>query len=1039
MPSLNRAQWQHLRERLDGHSGPAYWRSLEQLADDQAFNRLLADEFPAHERIWAAPIDRRRMLKLMAASLALGGLTACDRQPREALIPYVDMPEGQVPGQPRYYATTHLIDGYAHGLLAQSREGRPIKLEGNPDHPATRGACDIFSQASILSLYDPERGSSVMRRGHIAGYSQFLAAIQQRHEQWDATRGAGLALLTNVVTSPSETERLNRLLERWPQARWYRHTPMDRRAVYSASQWLFDAPQEALYRFDQARVVISLDADFFQGQPGFLRYSRDFLQHRRPRDSDELSRLYIVESTPSITGSVAEHRLSLRHDRIVDAARQLANAFGLEVAPAQSAALPDPWLTTLVEDLKNQAPEVLVVPGDQQPAEVHALAHAINERLGAIGTTLTFIDPVDQSHQAAPIEALSQAMHAGEVDSLIIMGSNPVYSAPDDLAFAEALQNVAWRCHWGDTFNETARLCHWHIPATHPLETWGDARAFDGTLSLLQPLILPLHDGKSALQFLAALDEAIDHDARELLIDAWRARYDEAEDFETFWQASLRDGHVRDSAYAPRPVALNDGWQARLPTATTTESELVLQLRPDPSLWDGQYANNAWLQELPRPLTKLTWNTALLIAPALAERHDLISGDVVRIATGEQANEPSGDEQALEAPVYVLPGMPTDAVTLTLGGGRQHAGSIAAGVGINAHDLQHSGSPWAISATLEKTGAHQQLATTQNHHAIEGRELIRATTLESYRDDPHFAQHGEPHGSLYPEPWPAERQPDHAWGMSIDLSACIGCNACVIACQAENNIPVVGADEVRMGREMHWIRIDRYFQGPLDAPEMIFQPVTCMHCENAPCEYVCPVGATQHSADGLNEMVYNRCIGTRYCSQNCPYKVRRFNWFNYTGETASYEIPPAAYNPDVTVRSRGVMEKCTFCVQRINRKRLDAQVEHRELADGELQTACQQSCPTQAIVFGDINDPHSEVRRLKEHPLDYGMLAELNVRPRLTYLAAVRDPNPRLKKPGPHTAEGPGRVGIYTPAPLDSGAITSHEHSDRVFFREDRS
>lgn len=1035
MSSLNREHWQRLRTQLAGQRGTAYWRSLEELADDEAFTRMLADEFPGHDSVWAAPIDRRRVLKLMAASLALGGLTACDSQPRELLVPYVDMPEELVPGQPRYYATTHPIDGYAHGVLAQSREGRPIKLEGNPAHPATRGACDVFSQASVLSLYDPDRASSVMQRGHIRGYSQFLAALQERQDRWDAARGAGLAFLTGTITSPSEAARLRELLERWPEARWYQHTPIDRSAVYTASRWLFDTPREPVYRFDQARVVLTLDADFLQAQPGFLRYARDFAQRRRPRDSDELLRLYAIESTPTITGSMAEHRLRLRHARIADAARQLANAFGLDVAPPDTPAIPDEWLTALVEDLRGQAPAALVVPGDQQPPEVHALTHAINAQLGAFGTTLEVIDPVAASHVAEPFDALNRAIRGDEIQSLVIMDANPAYSAPADLAFGDALQQVEWRCHWGDTFNETARLCHWHVPATHPLETWGDARAFDGTLSVIQPLILPLHDGKTALQFLAALRDGIDHDPRDLLMRDWRARYP-GSDFETFWRASLRDGLVFDSAFAPRPAELVDDWRERLPAPSSESGELVLQLRPDPSLWDGRHANNVWLQELPRPLTKLTWNSALLIAPSLAERRDLASGDVVRLRVGERS---------LEAPVYVLPGMPEDAVTLTLGGGRPHAGSIADGVGANAYALQHSDSPWAADVTLEKTGERHELATTQNHHAIEGRDLIRVATLETYRNDPHFAQHGEPHESLYPEPWPAEREPRHAWGMSIDLSACIGCNACVVGCQAENNIPVVGPDEVAMGREMHWIRIDRYFQGPLDGPEMVFQPVTCMHCENAPCEYVCPVGATQHSADGLNEMIYNRCIGTRYCSQNCPYKVRRFNWFHYTGETATYDIPPATYNPDVSVRSRGVMEKCTFCVQRIRRKERDAEVEGRQLVDGELQTACQQACPTRAIVFGDLNDPDSEVGRLKNLPLDYGMLAHLNVRPRLTYLAAVRNPNAGLERAEPMASASRGGVGIYTPehgdtaSLADAGRTPAGNGDDRVFFREDPS
>ncbi|QEA39572.1 4Fe-4S dicluster domain-containing protein [Pistricoccus aurantiacus] len=1035
MSSLSAQYWQRIRQELDGQRGADYWRSVEELAEDPAFTAFLEGEFPSHRGLWAAPIDRRRVLKLMAASLALGGLTACDSQPQERLVPYVNLPEGLVPGMPRYYATSHLIDGYAQGLLAQSREGRPIKLEGNPEHPATLGACDSLSQASILSLYDPDRQGAVTHKNKTSSFSAFLGDLIQQQQRWDANGGEGLAFLTAPWTSPSEAQRVKWLKERWPRARWYRYSPVDRSHVYTASRWLFGSAREPIYRFDRARVVLSLDADFLQAQPGFLRYAHDFAKQRRPRDSaspretNELLRLYAIESTPSITGSMAEHHQGLSQPRIVDAARQLAGALGLDVTAPNDSPLPRQWLDALVKDLRDQGSAALVVPGDQQPPEVHAIAQAINATLGAFGSTVAFIEPVDASYSQDPLDELVNAMHAGKVHSLVMMGVNPAYSAPAELGFANACEQVDWRIHWGETHNETARLCHWHIPATHPLETWGDARAFDGTLSLLQPLIEPLHGGKTALQFLAALQEGTDQDARTLLREHWEILHVEpgensganiaGENFDAFWNASLHQGFVPDSAFELKQVSLANTWQDQLPMPTKAPEGLTLQLRPDPSLWDGSVANNAWLQELPRPLTKVTWSTPLLIAPALAERQELANGDILRISVGERS---------LEAPVYVLPGMPEDAVTLPLGGGRTRAGRVAEGIGVNAFRLQPRNGAWAMAATLEKTGGRHPLATTQNHNAIEGRDLIRAASLDTYRDNPRFAQHETPSESLYPEPWPAPREADHAWGMSIDLSACIGCNACVTACQAENNIPVVGEEEVRKGREMHWIRIDRYFKGPLDGPEMVFQPVTCMHCENAPCEYVCPVGATQHNANGLNEMIYNRCVGTRYCSQNCPYKVRRFNWLDYTHGATGHRTPQPAYNPEVTVRSRGVMEKCTYCVQRISRERITADVENRELKDGDIQTACQQSCPTQAIVFGDLKDPDSQISRLHAHPLDYGMLAHLNVRPRTHYLAAVRDPNPALMEKGP--SSGQAEVGIYTPDKQ------SAERASPVFFRQ---
>ncbi|GHA89705.1 TAT-variant-translocated molybdopterin oxidoreductase [Modicisalibacter luteus] len=995
MSSISHDELQHIRVRLGQARGPQYWRSLEELAESESFGEFLNQEFPRLGAVWEAPMDRRGALKLMAASMALAGLTACGRQPREFIVPYVNMPEGEVPGMPRYYATSHLIGGYAHGLLAQAHQGRPVKLEGNPDHPATLGACDAFSQASVLSLYDPDRSASVMNRGEVAGYGSFLMTQQDKRLEWNRTQGQGLCFLTGSLTSPSQHASLQALLERWPKARWYVHEPIDRQAVYAGSEQLFGRPLEPVYRFDRARIVLSLDSDFMQSQPGFLRYAHDFMAQRRPRDNDGfLARLYVVESTPSITGSVADHRYRLSFHHMENFARQLANAFELDIEPPDEPAVPESWLSPLVDDLKSNAGSAVVVPGDQHSTAVHAIAQAINEKLGAFGKTVTYIPPVDVSHAARPLNELTREMQNGRVEALVVMGANPVYTAPADLNFRQAYRQVPWRLHWGEYYDETGQMSHWHIPACHPLETWADARAYDGTVSLLQPLIQPLHGGKSALQFLAALEQGTEEDARQLLIDYWLDQH-AAGDFETFWRRSLRDGIVADSAFSTQTPALREDWAPALSFASgerLPDDAITLQLQPDPAVWDGAYANNGWLQELPRPLSKLTWNNALLISPVLAQEYGLKEGDVVRVKA-------QTSEVQVEVPVYPLPGMPDRAVTLQLGYGREGIGHIADGVGSDAYVFHTTDHPWASPVTLEKLDRHETLATTQNHHAIHGRDLIRATTLEEYRKHPEFAKHPGPHESLYPEPWPAEREAEYAWGMAVDLTACIGCNACVTACQAENNIPIVGPEEVSRGREMHWIRIDRYFEGPPESPHLIFQPVLCMHCENAPCEYVCPVGATQHSASGLNEMIYNRCIGTRYCSQNCPYKVRRFNWFDYTGEQATYTQPEPVHNPEVTVRSRGVMEKCTFCVQRINRARITADIEDEPIPDGALQTACQQACPTQAIVFGDISDEQSHVKRLKNHPLNYGMLEHLNIRPRVSYLAGVGNPNKEVEAP----------------------------------------
>ena len=989
MSSMNRDELQRLmHERLGDSRGERYWRSLEELSDSDEFRGFVAAEFPALSELWNTPVSRRDMLKFMGASLALVGLTGCGGQPPEEIVPYVRMPERVVPGRPRFYATSALVGGYAHGVLAEAHEGRPTRIEGNPDHPATLGACDVISQASVLDLYDPDRSTAVVERGAVSGYGSLLTSIRDRQVDWDADGGAGLCILTGTVTSPSQAAAIEQLRKSWPQARWYTHDPVDRDGVYQGNAILFGRPCEPVYDFSRARAVFALDADFMQAQPGFLRYAHDFMANRRPRDvGTELARLYVAESTPTATGALADHRLSLAWPQVEALARQLARALGSSdiQAPAQPAADPA-WIETVAADLRRAGGAAVVVPGDQQTASVHAIAQAINHQLGAHGRTVRMVEPIPASQGKDDLADLVARIESDAVSDLVVLGPNPVYSAPADLQFERAYRRVPWRLHWGSHYDETARLSHWHVPAAHPLEAWADARAYDGTASLIQPLIEPLNGGRTALQMLHALARATDGDPRELLMDYWRDRLQGA-DFENAWQRSLKNGFVQGTAEPALNVAPRSGWQERLPDTAPAGDELMLQVRPDHSLIDGANANNGWLQELPRPMTKVTWHNALLIAPALAAAHGLDIGDEVRLTAGGRS---------LTVPVFLLPGMPADAVTLELGYGRQRAGRVGTGIGVSAYELRTSDRPWAQPVRIEPTGGHQQLATTQNHHALEGRDMIRAADLDHYRRNPDFAQHAGPDQSLYPEPWPASNDSPYAWGMVIDLSACIGCNACVMACQAENNIPVVGPEEVARGHEMHWIRVDRYFEGPIEGPRMAFQPVTCMHCENAPCEYVCPVGATQHSASGLNEMIYNRCIGTRYCSQNCPYKVRRFNWFDYVTRDNEQAVSAAVRNPDVTVRARGVMEKCTYCVQRINAATTEAARQNRPLADGEVKTACQQSCPTEAIVFGDLANRDSHVASLSREPLNYAMLGELNTRPRTTYLAAVRNPNPKL-------------------------------------------
>ncbi|SDK36462.1 4Fe-4S dicluster domain-containing protein [Microbulbifer yueqingensis] len=994
MPPIERGEAQDGAgepDGLEGKRGAGYWRRLTELATRE--ERLLCSDGDSQT------ISRRNLLKLLGASMALAGLPGCTREPREVLVPYVEQPEQLVPGLPRYYASAAFVGGYAHGVLAESHEGRPIKLEGNPHHPASLGACDAISQASVLSLYDPDRSASVRNRGEIASYGDFQRELGDRRQQWNARRGGGLAFVSGTVASPSQRARIDALRERWPQARWFVHEPVDREGVFAGSEMLFGRALEPRYRFDRVAVAVSLDADFMQAQPGFLRYARDFTARRSPRlgkdapGAKKLARLYALESTPSVTGASADHRLALPYPQVEDAARQLAIALGIDIPPPLQAPVPAHWIEALARDLQDHAGAALVVPGDQQPAAVHALAQAINHKLGAFGSAaVEWMTPVGFDEQARPLADLITAINAGEIDSLVLFDTNPVYTAPADLDFVQALERVPWRLHWGEYLDETARLCQWHIPAAHPLESWGDTRAFDGSTAPLQPLIRPLRGGRSALQFLHALGQDGEEEARKLVRDYWQEEFTqrgEGGDFETFWRTTLRKGLVSGSAATPVEASPRADWRSSLPAPRPAANGLTLQFRPDAALWDGRYANNGWLQEMPRPLTALTWDNALLVSPSLAEREGLEVGSLVRVTSGGRS---------LTVPVLPLPGQPETALTLHLGYGRAAAGRVGTGVGVSAYRLRMSGNPWAAAATITPSGAEQTLALTQVHDSMEGRDLVRAADLGEYRRNPGFARGHAPEASLYPEPEPAGiGEGRHAWAMAIDLSACIGCNACVTACQAENNIPVVGAQEVSRGRQMHWLRVDRYFAPTALQPRTTFQPVPCMQCENAPCEYVCPVGATLHSGDGLNQMVYPRCVGTRYCSQNCPYKVRRFNWFDFTGEGARYPAPPAVHNPDVTVRARGVMEKCTYCVQRIVGARRQAEGEQRDIAEGELQTACQQACPTQAIVFGDLARPDSEVRRLRGNPLNYAMLEDRNTRPRTTYLAAVHNPNPALQ------------------------------------------
>lgn len=975
-----------VQERLGQSQGRDYWRGLEELAETPAFQEFLHREFPRQASEWLPSLSRRNFLQLMGASLALAGLTACANQPDEKIVPYVQMPESTVPGQPLFFATAMQLGGYALGLLAQSQLNRPTKLEGNPDHPASLGATDALAQASILNLYDPDRAKAVTHEGAASTWEEFLAALKNALTEQTASAGAGLRILTETVTSPTLLSQLQALLQQFPKAVWHQYEPVNRDNVYAGAQLAFGAVVEPVYHLDQANVIVSLDADLFGVGPGRVRHAREFADGRRV-DAPEgrtRNRLYVLESTPTITGASADHRLPLRAGQVEAFARTLATELGLTVASTEASDLPAPWITAIAHDLQAHAGASLVVAGDHQPAIVHALAHAINDTLGNVGKTVMYSDPVvaNPVNQTQSLRDLVTAMTAAQVQMLLILGGNPVYTAPVDLNFAAALEQVPLRVQLSTHVDETAAHCQWHIPESHYLEAWSDGRTYDGTITIQQPLIQPLYASRSAHEVLDALLSETVRSDHDLVQGYWTGQQGE-DGFSTFWQQALYRGTVADSALPAKTVSLQAEALKQAPSAAG--DGLEINFRPDPTVWDGRFANNGWLQELPKPLTKLTWENAVLLNPATAATLALTNGDVVEVSYGGQT---------LEAPVWLLPGHSEDAVTVHLGYGRTHAGRTGNGAGFNAYLLRTADAPWfGAGASLRKIRAGYALASTQVHHSMEGRNLIRIGTVTEFTADPDFVQAMDAHGeeiSLYPK----VDYTENAWGMAIDLTACTGCNACVTACQAENNIPIVGKEQVLNGREMHWIRLDRYFEGEPENPTIHHQPVTCMHCENAPCEVVCPVAATMHDSEGLNAMVYNRCIGTRYCSNNCPYKVRRFNFLEFVDfDDESLKLQR---NPNVSVRSRGVMEKCTYCVQRISAARIQAKLEGRPIADGEVVTACQSACPTQAIIFGNINDPESQVAKRKASPLNYGMLTELNTHPRTTYLAKLRNPNPEL-------------------------------------------
>jgi MoCo/4Fe-4S cofactor protein with predicted Tat translocation signal len=1020
-----RLELDEVRKKLAEAKGPKYWRTLDELSgqNEAAFGELLQREFPRQHSEWVDPVSRRSFLKLAGASMALAGLAGCTKQPLEQILPYVRQPEELVPGKPIFYATAMPFAGYALPLLVETHEFRPTKIEGNPQHACSLGATDLFAQASILNLYDPDRSIVITHNGEPRPWGEFLGAMRGRVQYHKANQGAGLRFLTGAVSSPTLGSQMKAIQQIFPQAKWHRWEPAHGDGARAGSKLAFGGYYDPQYKFDVADVVVSLDADFLSGAwfPGFVRYARDFMSRRKLPGKD-MNRLYVAESSPTTTGAKADHALPVRYSQVEAVARALAAKVGVPATAAGAALSPEEqkWVNAAAADLMQHRGKGLVVPGEFRGASVHALAHAINAALGNAGQTVTYTDPVeiDPVEHAQSIRELVDDINAGKVETLVLIGGNPTYDAPADLNFKAALEKLLKSSDEGagpvvvqlsNYHNDTTDYCHWHVPEAHYLEAWSDARSHDGTASIIQPMILPLYGGKSAHEILAIFTDQPDASGYDLLQSYWRSQHT-GDDFDAWWRRSVHDGYISNSAFPARPVTAKLGAlpEPKIVDVVGGQGEMAeITFRPDPTIYDGSFINNGWLQETPKPLTRTTWDNVAMISPAMAARMGLLELD-------QYKGDHQSDAQKIleitvpgvgkvEAPYWAQPGHPDKAVTLFLGYGQQWNGRVGAGRGYNAYSVRAtSGQYYAGAGSITATGKYYPIAVTQGHFDMAGREPVKVATLEEYQKNPQFA-HENPaetprdkdlnrEESLYPDFRTKGWYRKYAWGMAIDLNSCVGCQACAVACQSENNISVVGKEQVQRGREMQWIRIDAYYQGDPANPNVYFQPVPCMQCENAPCEPVCPVGATLHSTEGLNDMTYNRCVGTRYCSNNCPYKVRRFNFFLF----ADYETPSLKMmrNPDVTVRSRGVMEKCTYCVQRINAARIAAEKEERPIRDGDILTACQQVCPTQAITFGDINDPNSRVSKLKAESRNYALLAELNTRPRTTYIAAVRNPNP---------------------------------------------
>ena len=993
-----------VREELKSVKGKRYWRSVDELADTADFQEAVEREFPGSAQEWVDPVSRRGFMKLMGASLALAGLAGCAKQPDEPIFPYIKQPEDLILGKPMYFATAHPFVTGAVPLLIKTDQFRPIKIDGNPEHSYNRGSSDPFTQGTLLDLYDPDRSQHVTYRGENREWAEFVKEF--RLKVAGTKDGTGIYFLSTIITSPTLARQWRAVQAAYPKATLVQYDP----AVAGTA---LAGGLNVQYSLTDADVIVSLDADFLSGAafPGFHKLVREYAERRK--NPEKLNRLYTIESTPTTTGMKAEHRLGLRASEVPAFTAELARAVGVTGVEPPSYNWTDEqrkFLAALAKDLKAHAGKSVVIPGLYQDPTVAALALAINDALGNVGKTVVVgTEPVNPlpSDQIADLKALVADLNAAKVDWLVILNANPIYSAPPDLEFTAAFDKAKTVAHLGSHYDETGHEAHWHIPAAHFLESWSDARAYDGTVSIVQPMIDPLYGGKTA------------HDVLQLLLNepslsAYEAVRETSKpvikgDFEVGWRKALHAGWIDGTASTPSAGGTNAALAHVPPPSPKDSIEIIF--RPDPNIYDGRWSNVGWLQELPKPVTNLSWDNAALVSGATLTRLGLEEDDIVELSVGGRK---------VNAPVIAMPGHPDNSVTVYLGYGRSFAGRVGSGAGFNAYLIRNSWAPFYATGSIRKLDGKWGVAITKSHfqdhrsktfsgqgngnnsleanEAINERGIIRYATLEEFKANPGFANEGETRpttdksNSLFPN-WEYK---DNAWGMSIDMNSCTGCNACIVSCYAENNIAVVGKQQVRIGRNMQWLRIDTYFEGDLAAPRAHFQPMACQHCENAPCEQVCPVGATVHTPEGLNAMVYNRCVGTRYCSNNCPYKVRRYNFLLFSDfETESLKL---MRNPDVSVRSRGVMEKCSYCVQRISAAKIEADKENRPVRDGEIVTACQQACPASAITFGNINDKSSKVAKLHGDERSYQVLADLNTRPRTRYVAAVLNPNQELEE-----------------------------------------